>query len=98
MGPRMAERIQNVTFREPGRPPSYPLDQWTDGSQWKAVKGRDFACSVTSFRSYLRSVASSRCLTVHTQIRGKKTVVFQFLTKANDGRIPAKKGCDAATD
>ena len=34
----------------PGRPPIYPWEQWTDGAWWTVSAGVDFECSLQSFR------------------------------------------------
>lgn len=70
----MASRIKSVGKR-------YPWDRWTDGSAWRAKKGRDFKCSASGFRSTLYTHAEKIGATVSATVVDPKTVEFQFEKK-----------------
>ncbi len=63
----------------------YDWDLWENGQQWEARRGRDFKCSVESFRSMLSNRARARGTSVETRVKGG-TVVFQFKPKATAGK------------
>ena len=63
--------------RKFGRPERYPWKRWTDGKVRRAMKGRDFACSVHGFVGTAHSYAKRNGLKVTTVVVGD-SVEFQF--------------------
>lgn len=43
--------------RERGRPPIHPWEKWTNGEEHKLQRGRDFQCSLVSFRTMVHRKA-----------------------------------------
>jgi hypothetical protein len=72
----MAERVND------GQPPRrrryYPWSEWTDGSKWRAMEGKDYAVSAASFQTALHQRARLEGLTVDTGSPEKGIVEFQF--------------------
>lgn len=50
----MAERIEPFTPRS-GRPPSYPWDEWMDGSTWRIERGVDFEIPARNMAAVIRA-------------------------------------------
>lgn len=57
----------------------YPWSEWTDGQTRRVTQGKDFSCSVKSFRSVLSKYASQNGLkAVIGTPDGSDTIVFRF--------------------
>lgn len=79
----MARRVDDFQFGVKQGKAKYPWEEWTDGSTWDAVHGKDFTCEPGSLVVYLYHKATELGMNVRTSIRrgeGKKPdhVVFQF--------------------
>lgn len=74
----MAELIEKVKRTRPGSAGRYDWDAWTDGSARRAVRGRDFACSVVAFKQQIYMQATKRGLSATVSVVDDKTVEFQF--------------------
>ena len=55
----------------------YDWNLWADGRAYRAIKGKDFKCSVAGFRSALYQIARRRQMKVQVTA-DDKTVAFQF--------------------
>ncbi len=71
-----------------GRPPKYDWDELTDGTIWKATRGKDFYTTPKNFRTLLRYHARIRNQPVKIHIRGN-VVWFQFSRADLEGGLVA---------
>lgn len=65
----MSEILTEFPKRHRGRPPKYDWDKITDGQIHVLRKGRDFDTSAVSFRALAHRTATSRGMTVTTNIQ-----------------------------
>lgn len=71
-----------------GRPPKYDWDELTDGTIWKAVRGKDFYTTPKNFRTLLRYHSRQLERPVRIHIRGN-VVWFQFSRADLEGVVVA---------
>lgn len=55
----------------------YPWSKWANGKAWRAVKGEDFACTISGFESSLYNHARRKKIGVRV-IRKGNAVEFKF--------------------
>ena len=72
----MAERLEHYEFRGLGRRPTYPWDEWLDGSTWRITRGADFDSQARAMVKLVHHAARRRGQLVATQIEGD-SVIFR---------------------
>jgi len=73
----MAERINGPN--QTNDSPNYPWGEWSDGSWWSASWGRDFVCSMASFRALVYQTARAQGGRAQTKlIKDKRVVQFRI--------------------
>ena len=83
----MGQRLDVFEFAPPrpaGRAPKYPWDEWTDGSIWQILRGRDYDVETRSIQATLFSHATFSELRVRTRrvfVDGHDGLVFQFFAR-----------------
>lgn len=55
----------------------YPWKTWTNGSAWRATKGKDFHCTIPGFESALYQYSKRKGIPVRVARKGD-AVEFQF--------------------
>lgn len=78
----MAKRVREVP-NIPSRRPTYPWDDWADGSIWELTQGEDFDVTVFSLRNQCYMIAVKRGLKCETHIHGEKLYI-QFYEKEEE--------------
>jgi hypothetical protein len=85
----MGQRLDVFEFaprRPVGRPAKYPWDEWTDGSIWQIVRGRDYdversiQATIFSHATYTKLRVRTRCVFVDD----REGLVFQFFDPRDD--------------
>jgi hypothetical protein len=71
----VAERLTNAPNRRTNDSPNYPWSEWADGSWWSASWGRDFVCSLSSFRALVYQTAKARGTKAETRLLKEKRIV-----------------------
>lgn len=90
----MADRVEGHTFVRRPRT-RYPWTEWTDGSQWKIVQGKDYQIKTANMQVSLHGYAKAHNLTVRSNsfkeritdpethwIVNQEGLVFQFGPKS----------------
>jgi hypothetical protein len=84
----MGHRLDSFDFQPPQpprRPTKYPWDEWTDGSIWQILQGRDYDVATRSVQASLFSHATSTDLRVRTRrvfVDGRDGLVFQYFHRS----------------
>jgi hypothetical protein len=55
---------------QPGRPPTYPWDEWLDGRVWKLTRGEDFHSKPRYFGNMAQVSGARRGVKVETRVDG----------------------------
>lgn len=74
----MGQVLKSFPAKKPGRPVTYPWDEWTDGQVRRLFRGEDFQANPKSFRVTIHRTAKNRALKAKTHIESDDAIIVRF--------------------